>query len=167
MSSVRELKSYKAFRYFCSKPGQRIWFLTNDPKFSGSKGCVKRCQKETAGRGKQFGVLEIILHLNIELKTLYMYSKNLNTIVFRMSDTVIRLIERRSVGDKYILVRSMPSPSPFPCWPLFSSSFFRLEEWWRPASSCLYSFAISLDSYSSSRTTLWFTNICISENCSC
>ena len=119
MSSVRELKSYKAFRYFCSKTGNGIWSLTNNPKFSGSKGCVKRCQKETAGRGKQFGVLEIILHLNIELLTLYMYSKNLNTIVFRMSDTVIRLIERRSVGDKYILVRSMPSPSPFPCWPLF------------------------------------------------
>ena len=120
MSSVRELKSYKAFRYFCSKTGNGIWSLTNNPKFSGSKGCVKRCQKETAGRGKQFGVLEIILHLNIELLTLYMYSKNLNTIVFRMSDTVIRLIERRSVGDKYILVSSTPSPSPFPSWPLFS-----------------------------------------------
>ena len=40
-------------------------------------------------------------------------NKHLNTIVFRMSDTVIRLIERRSVGDKYILVSSTPSPSPF------------------------------------------------------
>ena len=29
-----------------------------------------------------------------------------------MSDTVIRLIERRSVGDKYILVSSRPSPFP-------------------------------------------------------
>ena len=38
--------------------------------------------------------------------------KKLNTIVFRMSDTVIRLIERRSVGDKYILVSSRPSPFP-------------------------------------------------------
>ena len=71
MSSVRELKSYKAFRYFCEKPSFRHLVLTNDPKFSGSKRCAKRGQKKTAGRGKQFGVLEIILHLNIELLMLY------------------------------------------------------------------------------------------------
>ena len=57
-----------------------------------------------------------------------------------MSDTVIRLIERRSVGDKYILVSSRPSP-----FPPDNFSRFRLEEWWPPVSSCLLSYAISLD----------------------
>ena len=80
-----------------------------------------------------------------------------------MSDTVIRLIERRSVGDKYILVSINILTFLFSNTPFL---YFCSVQIGGMVATCVFMFVVLhyftwLLTWPSSTTALWFTNICL------